>query len=136
MLQKSFSANGRIVFEGDNYSDEWHAEAEQRGLLNLRTTPDALPQLLEKPTIDVFGNYEVLSEREIESRFEVLAEQYAVKLNIEAETLADMARTMVLPAGAAPARRWPSRPACRRSPRRPAARSTSSSQRIHDAREA
>ncbi|MFL5840757.1 MAG: glutamine synthetase III, partial [Thermoleophilaceae bacterium] len=99
VLQKSFSENGRIVFEGDNYSDEWHAEAEERGLLNLRTTPDALPQLLEKSTIDVFGTYEVLSEREIESRFEVSAEQYAVNLNIEAETLADMARTMVLPAG-------------------------------------
>jgi glutamine synthetase len=67
--------------------------------LNLRTTPDALPQLLEKSTIDVFGEYNVLSEREIEARFEVSAEQYAVKLNIEAETLADMARTMVLPAG-------------------------------------
>jgi glutamine synthetase len=99
VLQESFKANGQVAFEGDNYSDEWHAEAEQRGLLNLRTTPDALPQLLEKATIDVFGNYDVLSEREIESRFEVMAEQYAVKLNIEAETLADMARTMVLPAG-------------------------------------
>jgi glutamine synthetase len=99
VLQKSFSENSRIVFEGDNYSDEWHAEAEQRGLLNLRTTPEALPQLLEKSTIEVFGKYSVLSEREIEARFEVSAEQYAVKLNIEAETLADMARTMVLPAG-------------------------------------
>jgi glutamine synthetase len=99
VLQESYKANGRVVFEGDNYSDEWHAEAEQRGLLNLRTTPDALPQLMEKSTIDVFGNYDVLSEREIEARYEVLAEQYAVKLNIEAETLADMARTMVLPAG-------------------------------------
>jgi glutamine synthetase len=99
VLQKSFSENGRVVFEGDNYSDEWHAEAEQRGLLNLRTTPDALPQLLEKSTIEVFGKYNVLSEREIEARFDVSAEQYSVKLNIEAETLADMARTMVLPAG-------------------------------------
>jgi glutamine synthetase len=99
VLQKSFSENCRVVFEGDNYSDEWHAEAEQRGLLNLRTTPDALPQLLEKSTIEVFAKYNVLSEREIEARFEVSAEQYSVKLNIEAETLADMARTMVLPAG-------------------------------------
>jgi glutamine synthetase len=99
VLQESYKANGQVVFEGDNYSEEWHAEAERRGLLNLRTTPDALPQLLEKSTIDVFGNYDVLSEREIEARYEVLAEQYAVKLNIEAETLADMARTMVLPAG-------------------------------------
>src|SRR3954470_18130502 len=99
VLQKSFAENGKVVFEGDNYSDEWHAEAEQRGLLNLRTTPEALPQLLEQQTVDVFGTYDVLSEREIEARYEVLCEQYAVKLNIEAETLADMARTMVLPAG-------------------------------------
>jgi glutamine synthetase len=99
VLQKSIAANSQIIFEGDNYSEEWHTEAEQRGLLNLRTTPDALPQLLEKSTIDVFGAYEVLSEREIEARYEVLCEQYAVKLNIESETLADMARTMVLPAG-------------------------------------
>src|SRR5260221_41762 len=98
ILQKSFSENSRIVFEGDNYSDEWHAEAEKRGLLNLRTTPDALPQLLEQSTVDVFGKYEVLSKREIESRYEVAAEQYSTNLNIEAETLADMARTMVLPA--------------------------------------
>jgi glutamine synthetase len=98
ILQKSFAENKRIIFEGDNYAEEWHAEAEQRGLLNLRTTPDALPQLLEKSSVEVFGKYSVLSEREIESRFEVYAEQYATKLNIEAETLADMARTMVLPA--------------------------------------
>src|SRR5206468_4002817 len=87
-----------IIFEGDNYSDEWHAEAEKRGLLNLRTTPEALPQLLEKQTIDLFGKYGVLSHREIDSRFDVSAEQYATKINIESETLADMARTMVLPA--------------------------------------
>jgi glutamine synthetase len=99
VLQESYKGNGQVVFEGDNYAEEWHKEAEERGLLNLRTTPDALPQLLEQSTIDVFGNYNVLSKREIDARYEVLAEQYAVKLNIEAETLADMARTMVLPAG-------------------------------------
>src|SRR3954468_8290084 len=99
VLQESYKANGRVVFEGDGYSEEWHTEAEQRGLLNLRTTPDALPQLLQPTTIEAFGKYEVLSEREIEARYEVLCEQYAVNLNIESETLADMARTMVLPAG-------------------------------------
>src|SRR4051794_39685249 len=99
VLQKSYAANGRVVFDGDGYSEEWHNEAEQRGLLNLRTTPDALPQLLEQSTISVFDHYDVLSEREIEARYEVLCEQYAVNLNIESETMADMARTMVLPAG-------------------------------------
>jgi glutamine synthetase len=99
VLQKSYAANSRVIFDGDGYSEEWHNEAEQRGLLNLRTTPDALPQLLEKTTISVFDHYDVLSEREIEARYEVLCEQYAVNLNIESETMADMARTMVLPAG-------------------------------------
>jgi glutamine synthetase len=88
----------RIIFDGDGYSDAWHKEAAKRGLANLRTTPDALPWLVEKQTISVFERYEVLSERELESRFEVAVEQYSTKLNIEAETAASIARTMILPA--------------------------------------
>src|SRR3954453_9422721 len=99
VLQESYKSNGKVVFEGDNYSDNWHAEAESRGLLNLRTTPDALPQLLEKQTIDVFGDHDVLSERELESRYEVEVEKYVINLNIEAESAATIARTLVLPAG-------------------------------------
>ncbi len=98
VVQSSYAANKRIVFEGDNYDDEWHAEAERRGLLNLRTTPDALPVLLHEDTIKAFGDYGVLSERELESRFEVFVEQYAMKINIEAETAADIAKTMLLAA--------------------------------------
>jgi glutamine synthetase len=97
-VKDSFAANRQIVFEGDNYSDEWHKEAEERGLLNLRTTPDALPQLLEPATLKAFGEYGVLSEREVESRYEVLVEQYVIKINIEAETAASIAKTMILPA--------------------------------------
>ncbi len=62
----------------------WHAEAEKRGLYNLRTTPDALPWLINDQTTTVFSNYDVLSERELHSRYDVFLEQYAVKLNIEA----------------------------------------------------
>ncbi len=98
VVQGSYGASKRIVFEGDNYDEAWHAEAEQRGLLNLRTTPDALPELLKPETIEAFGSYGVLSERELESRFEVFAEQYVIKINIEAETAGDIARTMILPA--------------------------------------
>ena len=98
IVQKSWSANRQVVFEGDNYSEEWHAEAEQRGLHNLRSTPDALPWLVEEQTVDVFSRYGVLSERELESRYEVFVEQYVVKLNIEAETAASIGRTMLLPA--------------------------------------
>jgi len=88
----------RIVFDGDGYSDVWHKEAAKRGLANLRTTPDALPWLVEKSTVQVFERYEVLNERELESRFEVAVEQYTTKLNIEAEVAASIARTMILPA--------------------------------------
>jgi glutamine synthetase len=98
VVKKSYAANKQICFSGDNYAEEWHAEAEQRGLLNLRTTPDALPWITEEQTVTVFGNYGVLNERELESRFEVLAEQYVTKLNIEAEMAASIARTLILPA--------------------------------------
>ena len=98
VVKESFSANKAIVFEGDNYSEEWHKEAEERGLLNLRTTPDALPQLIEPATLKAFEEYGVLSEREVESRYEVLVEQYTIKINIEAETASSIAKTMLLPA--------------------------------------
>jgi glutamine synthetase len=100
ILQKSWTENKRIIFGGDNYAEEWHAEAEQRGLLNLRATPDALPYLLHDDAVSMFENYGVLSERELESRYEVFLEQYVTKLNIEAETAASIARTMLLPAAA------------------------------------
>jgi glutamine synthetase len=90
--------NKQVVFNGDGYSEAWHKQAEERGLMNLPTTPDALPWLVEKQTIRAFENYNVLTERELESRFEVFVEQYATKLNIEAEVAASIARTMILPA--------------------------------------
>lgn len=98
VLQASYKAHKRIVFDGDGYSEEWHNEAAQRGLLNLRTTPDALPYFVAEDTVKVFEHYNVLSERELESRYDVFTEQYAVKINIEAETAASIARTMLLPA--------------------------------------
>ena len=98
LVKETYGAHKRIVFDGDNYTEAWHQEAEQRGLANLRTTPDALPWLVEEQTIEAFERYNVLSERELESRFEVFVEQYATKLNIEAETAASIARTQLLPA--------------------------------------
>ncbi len=88
------------MFGGDNYAPQWHAEAEQRGLLNLHATPDALPYLISDETQELFSNYGVLSERELESRYEVFLEQYVTKLNIEAETAAAIARTLLVPAAA------------------------------------
>jgi glutamine synthetase len=93
-----WSDHKRIVFDGDGYSEEWHAEAERRGLANLRQTPDALPWLIEPATVAVFEHYDVLTERELHARFEVFVEQYTTTINIEGETAASIARTMLLPA--------------------------------------
>jgi glutamine synthetase len=98
VVKDAYTAHRRIVFDGDGYSEEWHAEAERRGLLNMRSTPDALPELVSDDTKAIFAKYEVLSDRELESRFAVFTEQYEVKVNIEAETAASIARTMILPA--------------------------------------
>jgi glutamine synthetase len=98
VVKEAYDANKQVCFGGDNYSDEWHAEAEQRGLKNLRTTPDALPEVLADDTVAAFERYEVLSKRELESRFEVWTEQYVTRANIESETTESMARTLILPA--------------------------------------
>ena len=100
VVAATYKTAGKIVFDGDGYSEEWHKEAAKRGLLNLKTTPDALPQYISEQTVAVFSNYAVLSERELHSRYEVALEQYVIKLNIEAETAADIAATMLLPAAA------------------------------------
>jgi glutamine synthetase len=98
IVREAYAANKQICFDGDNYAESWYAEAEKRGLANLRTTVDALPWLVEKQTIATLERYDVLSERELESRFEVSVEQYTTSVNIEAETAASIARTMLLPA--------------------------------------
>jgi glutamine synthetase len=98
VVKETYSENRRIVFDGDNYSPEWHQEAERRGLANLRQTPDALPWLIEQQTIQTFENYEVLSNRELEARYEVSVEQYTKTINIESDTAAAIARTQLLPA--------------------------------------
>ena len=94
VVKDSWAANKTICFGGDNYDEVWHAEAEKRGLKNLRTTPDALPEVLSDSSVGAFGRYDVLSERELESRYEVWLEQYIVKANIEAETAHDIAKTI------------------------------------------
>jgi glutamine synthetase len=98
VVKDAYGKHKRIVFNGDNYTEEWHAEADARGLSNLRQTPDALPALISPSAVEVMGNYDVLSQRELESRYEVFVEQYVAKLNIEAETTFSMAKTMLLPA--------------------------------------
>ncbi|CTQ53354.1 Glutamine synthetase [Roseibium album] len=87
-----------VVFNGDGYSDEWHTEAESRGLPNLKTTADALPVLLEPKYTELFGKYSVLSERELHSRYEVYAEQYIASVNVESNLVVEIAKTVVFPA--------------------------------------
>jgi glutamine synthetase len=98
LVKESYLANKDVCFSGDNYSEEWHQEAERRGLKNLKTTPDALPEVLSDQTVAAFEKYSVLSKRELESRYEVWVEQYWLRANIEAETAFSIAKTMILPA--------------------------------------
>ena len=98
ILQKHYADNKVVIFNGDGYSDKWPKEAAKRGLKNLRSTPDALPELVTPEAIELFSKYGVLNEREAEARYEVYLEQYVTKLNIESESTATIARTMLLPA--------------------------------------
>jgi glutamine synthetase len=98
VVKESYLANKKIIFDGDNYDESWHKEAEERGLKNLRSTPDALREILAEPTVSMMGRYGVLNERELDSRYEVWLEQYIIRANIEAETADSIARTMILPA--------------------------------------
>ncbi|HEX5763614.1 MAG TPA: glutamine synthetase III [Solirubrobacterales bacterium] len=98
VVKEAYSSNKGVIFDGDNYSDEWHAEAERRGLENLKTTPDALPEVVSDQSVAAFERYDVLSRRELESRYEVWVEQYFIRANIESETAFSIAKTMILPA--------------------------------------
>lgn len=98
LVKKSYAEHKRIVFNGNNYSDEWVKEAEKRGLLNLKTTVDALPYYLEKKNIDLFVRHGVLTETEIRSRYEIQLDSYAKLIDVEAKTMARMARREILPA--------------------------------------
>lgn len=98
VLAESLKEARDIVFNGDGYSDDWQKEAKKRGLLNLKTTADALPYLTSKKNVKLFEKYKVLNNREVHSRMEIFAEQYVTNLNIEVDTTEAIARTMVYPA--------------------------------------
>ena len=98
IIKRVMNEHGRIIFNGNNYSDEWVAEAKERGLLNLATTIDALPYLTSEMNIALFESQGVLRERELRSREEIYTETYCRLLNIEAMTMLDMANMEILPA--------------------------------------
>ena len=99
ILKEIMDEHGAVVFGGDNYSEEWHKMAvEERGLVNLPTTADALPVLKEKYIEELFEKTGVLSPTELESRFEVYSEQYLLSVEVEAKLVIDMAKTTIYPA--------------------------------------
>jgi glutamine synthetase len=98
VLKATFKKSKDIVFNGDGYSEEWQKEAANRGLLNLKTTADALPKLVDEKNIELFDKFKVLNEKEVHSRQEIWAEQYVTTLTIELDTTEAIAKTMVYPA--------------------------------------
>ncbi|MEM7146952.1 MAG: glutamine synthetase III [Verrucomicrobiota bacterium] len=100
ILQEVMEEHGNVIFNGDGYSEDWHAEAEKRGLPCLRTTADALPVLISDEVVELFEKYEVLSKVELESRHEIYSEQYCGVINVEANVATEIAKTMVYPAAA------------------------------------
>jgi glutamine synthetase len=100
ILSSIVNANKQVLFEGNGYSEEWHAEAARRGLPNNPTTVDALPSLTTKKAKELFSSFGVLSERELASRVDISWERYVKVQNIEASCAIDIASTMILPAAA------------------------------------
>ena len=98
LLQGIITDHGAVVFNGNGYAEEWQTEAAQRGLLNLRTTVESLPQLQTPAAKKLFAKYGVLNERELHSRYEVYLEQYVLTVNVEAKATLKVAKTAILPA--------------------------------------
>ena len=102
VLKELMEKHGNVVFGGDGYSSDWHeAAVAERGLRNIPTTADALPELVSGPVKALFERTGVLSEAELESRYEVYSEQYILSIGVEAKLVVDMAKTMIYPAAMA-----------------------------------
>jgi glutamine synthetase len=98
LVAKTIKAHKRIIFNGNGYDDAWVKEAEEKGLLNLRTTPDCLPYFIKQKNIDLFTKHKVFSETEMYSRYDIMLENYCKLVNIEALTALDMVKKDILPA--------------------------------------
>ena len=98
LIKKTIKEHKRIIFNGDGYDESWVAEAEKRGLSNLKTTPDALAHMLDKKNVDLFTSHKVFTLEEFTARHEVRLENYCKIINIEALTMLDMVRKDILPA--------------------------------------
>ncbi len=98
LVRETYKAHKRIVFNGNNYSDEWVKEAEKRGLLNLESAPDALDTFIADKNIELFKEFGIFSPVEVHSRYEILNEEYSKTVHIEALTMADMVNRKIIPA--------------------------------------
>ena len=98
LLLEALRKHGRIIFNGNGYSEEWEKEATERGLLNLKSTPDCLPQMLEQKNIGLFERHGIYSKEELTSRYEISLENYCKTIGIEARTVIKLARQDILPA--------------------------------------
>ncbi len=98
LIKKAIKEHKRVIFNGNGYTDEWVAEAERRGLYNYKTTPDVLPVFIEDKNVELFTKHGIFTKSEIESRYEILLENYSKTLHIEAKTMLDMVNHQFLPA--------------------------------------
>jgi glutamine synthetase len=98
LLTEVITEHGDVVYNGDGYSEKWQIEAAERGLPNLKTSLDAIPELIKPEAIELFGKYGVFSERELHSRYEVRLEQYALTIAVEAKLTLEIGTTIILPA--------------------------------------
>jgi glutamine synthetase len=98
LLKEIVTKHSRIIFNGNNYSDEWVTEAETRGLPNIRSTVEAAKAFIDEKNIKVFEKHGVFTRAELESRFEIMLETYVKVVNIEAQTMLDMAKRDIVPA--------------------------------------
>ena len=98
IIRETMKKHGRIIFNGNNYSDEWVKEAKKRGLPNLRSTVEALKAFTDKKSVNLFKKYRVLSKEELHSRHEIYLEQYTKQINIEAKASLDMVKSLYIPA--------------------------------------
>ena len=101
VLKEIMDQHGKVIFNGNGYSEEWHAEAAERGLPNLKTSADALPAMIAPENIELFEKYGVLSETELKSRYHILCEQYEKVVNVEAKLVAEVAQTKIFPVAVA-----------------------------------
>ena len=98
LIRETFTKHQRIIFNGNGYDESWIKEAKKRGLLNLRTTPEALPHYMDQKNVELFERHNIYTKHEMQSRIDILLEEYSKAINIEAETMVNMSKKNIIPA--------------------------------------